>query len=78
MPRSVFRHLSLLHATAGTSAERMWWLLPVPRAPGGTRQPLGSRASLELVWWGEQKPAFRVGDSRMKWDLVAVLIRVLL
>lgn len=44
---------------------------------GSARKHLRSRTLLGLLWWGEWKTAFKIWDSRTKWDLVAVLITVL-
>lgn len=53
----------------------------VSHCPGGSRWYMGMSGKWDfpgITVVGECKPAFRVRDSRTKWDLVAVLITLLL
>lgn len=74
---AVSQHLSASHNHCNICRTNIL----VSHCPGGSRWCMGISGKWDfpgIPVVGEHKPAFRLRDSRMKWDLVAVLITVLL
>lgn len=75
---TAFQHLSPLCTSVGTSADLVV-VAHVLRPPAvAVTTASGKEGFFGVRLVGKQKPTFEVRESRMKWDLVALLITVLL